>query len=34
MIEWKFQNIVKLKKDERKTNKLLLNDFLFDVSFK
>ena len=34
MIEWKFWNIIKLKKDERKTNKSLLNDLLFDVSFK
>ncbi len=34
MIEWKFQNIIKLKKDERKTSKSSLNDFLFDVFFK
>ncbi len=34
MIERKFQNIIKLKKDERKTSEFSLNDFLFDVSFK
>jgi len=34
MIEREFQNIVELKKDERKTSESLLNDFLFDVSFK
>ncbi len=34
MIEWKFQNIVELKKDERKISESLLNDFLFDMSFK
>ncbi len=34
MIEWEFQNIIKLKKDERKTSKLLLNDFFFDMFFK
>ncbi len=34
MIEWKFQNIVELEKDERKINELLLNDFLFDMFFK
>ncbi len=33
MIEWKFQNIVELKKEEIKTRKSLLNDLLFDVSF-
>ncbi len=33
MIEWKFQNIVELKKNERKTSKSLLNDFLFNVFF-
>jgi len=33
MIEREFQNIVELKKDERKTSESLLNDFLFDVSF-
>ncbi len=33
MIEWKFWNIIELKKDERKTSKLLLNDFLFDMFF-
>ena len=34
MIERKFQNIVELKKNERKTSESLLNDFLFDVFFK
>ncbi len=34
MIEWKFWNIIKLEKDERKTSKLLLNDLLFDMFFK
>ncbi len=34
MIERKFQNIVELKKDERKTSESLLNDLLFDMSFK
>ncbi len=34
MIERKFQNIVKLKKDERKTSKSLLNNLLFDMFFK
>ncbi len=34
MIKWEFQNIIELEKDEKKTNKSLLNDFLFDVSFK
>ncbi len=33
MIEWKFWNIIKLKKDERKTSESLLNDLLFDVFF-
>ncbi len=34
MIEQKFQNIIKLKKDERKTSESSLNDLFFDVSFK
>ncbi len=34
MIEREFWNIVKLKKDERKTSESSLNDLLFDVSFK
>ncbi len=34
MIEQEFWNIIKLKKDERKTSESLLNDFLFDVFFK
>ena len=34
MIEWKFWNIIEFKKNERKTSKSLLNDFLFDVFFK
>ncbi len=34
MIERKFQNIIKLKKDERKTSESSLNDLFFDVSFK
>jgi len=34
MIERKFQNIVELKKNERKTSESLLNDFLFNVFFK
>ena len=34
MIERKFWNIVKLKKDERKTSESSLDDLLFDVSFK
>ena len=34
MIERKFQNIVELEKDERKTSESSLNDLLFDVSFK
>ncbi len=34
MIKRKFQNIAELKKDERKTSESLLNNFLFDVSFK
>jgi len=33
MIERKFQNIVELEKNERKTSKSLLNDLLFDVFF-
>ena len=33
MIEWEFQNIVELKKDERKTSESLLNDLLFDMFF-
>jgi len=33
MIEQKFQNIIKLEKNERKTSESLLNDFLFDVFF-
>ncbi len=33
MIEWKFQNIIELKKNERKTSELLLNDLLFDMFF-
>ncbi len=34
MIERKFQNIIKLKKNERKTSKSTLNDLFFDVFFK
>ncbi len=34
MIEWKFQNIIELKKEERKTSESLLNDFLFNMFFK
>ncbi len=34
MIEWEFQNIVELKKNERKTSESSLNDLLFDVFFK
>ena len=34
MIKQKFQNIIKLEKNERKTSESLLNDFLFDVFFK
>jgi len=34
MIERKFQNIVKLKKEEIRISESSLNDFLFDVSFK
>jgi len=34
MIEWKFQNIIEFKKNERKTSESLLNDLFFDVSFK
>ncbi len=34
IIEWEFQNIVKLEKDERKTSESLLNNLLFDVFFK
>ncbi len=34
MIEWKFQNIIKLEKEETKINESSLNDLLFDVSFK
>jgi len=33
MIEREFQNIIKLKKNERKTSESLLNDLLFDVFF-
>jgi len=33
MIEQEFQNIVELKKDERKASESSLNDLLFDVSF-
>ncbi len=33
MIEREFQNIIKLKKDERKTSELSLNNLFFDVSF-
>ncbi len=33
MIEREFWNIIKLKKDERKTSKSLLNNLLFDVFF-
>ncbi len=33
MIEWKFQNIIKLEKKKTRINELLLNDFLFDVFF-
>ncbi len=33
MIEWKFQNIIKLKKDERKTSESSLNDLFFDMFF-
>ncbi len=33
MIERKFQNIIKLKKEETRINKSSLNDLLFDVSF-
>ncbi len=34
MIEWKFQNIIKLKKNEKKTSESSLNNLLFDVFFK
>ncbi len=34
MIEREFWNIIKLKKDERKTSESSLNNLLFDVSFK
>ncbi len=34
MIEWKFWNIIKLKKEETKVSESSLNDLLFDVSFK
>ena len=34
MIEQEFWNIIKLKKDERKTSESSLDDLLFDVSFK
>ena len=33
IIDQEFWNIVKLKKDEKKSNESILNDFLFDVSF-
>ena len=33
MIDWEFQNIAKLKKNERKSSELTLNDFLFNVFF-
>jgi len=34
MIERKFQNIVELEKNERKTSESSLNNLLFDVFFK
>jgi len=34
MIERKFQNIVELEKNERKTSESSLNDLFFDVFFK
>jgi len=34
MIEWEFQNIIKLEKDKRKTSESSLNDLFFDVFFK
>ncbi len=34
MIERKFQNIIKLKKEEARISESSLNNLLFDVSFK
>jgi len=34
MIERKFQNIIELEKNERKTSESSLNNLLFDVFFK
>jgi len=34
MIKREFQNIIKLKKNERKTSESSLNNLLFDVFFK
>ncbi len=34
MIEWKFQNIIKLEKEKTRTSDSSLNNFLFDVFFK